>query len=66
MGRKPSKSTGKGKKDNTPIEKDDGTRWRVVDNCSRPIYLSTGGVTKAQAERLAEGMAAPAFIDQIS
>lgn len=56
----------KNKKPHVPQERDDGTRWTVIDIASgNPVYLSAGGSTKAQATRLAEGMLAPARIEQI-
>lgn len=65
MGRKPSKSSGKAKQSNVPVEKDDGSRWRVIDGDGQPVYISNGGIMKGQAERLAYGLVQPAYIEQV-
>lgn len=65
MAKTPKKPWHTGKQDNTPREKDDGTRWLVVRH-GEPVYGSAGGNTRGEAERLAAGLLEPATIIQIS
>lgn len=46
-------------------EKDDGSRWEVVDGAGRVVYPSASGSTKAHATRLAEGLVQSATIREI-
>lgn len=63
---KTQRRTGKGKS-NLPVEKDDGTRWIVVNReTERPAYLPRNGVRKAEAERLSEGLVVDSYIKQIN
>lgn len=47
-------------------EKDDGSRWEVVDRAGQVIYPSAEGSTKAHATRLAEGLVQSATIREIA
>lgn len=62
----PSKK--KNKQAYVPVEKDDGTRWRVVDSAGVPVYLidNPEGLPKREAKRLAEGLVEPATIEQVN
>lgn len=52
------------KKTFIPIEKDDGSRWNVIDGDGKLIYVGEG-VKKSEAVRLAGGMVQPAGIRQV-
>lgn len=52
------------KKTFIPVEKDDGTRWNVIDANGKLIYVGAG-LTKREATRYAEGMIQPAGIRQV-
>ena len=64
MGRKPSKAHRGGIKSNLPAEKDDGSRWIVVGENGRQVYLGSG-IKKKDATRLAEGLVQSATIEMI-
>jgi hypothetical protein len=49
-----------------PEEKDDGTRWVVIDLDGNIVYPTKTGSTKAQATRLATGLVQPAKIVEIT
>lgn len=46
--------------------KDDGTRWVVVDNTGKPVYLSKEGTTKPIADHLSRGLLQPTEVKQIN
>jgi hypothetical protein len=52
-GRKANAAAARGS--NLPAEKDDGTRWIVVDASGRTVYPGSG-VSKSEARRLGEGL----------
>lgn len=67
----PSKTTKKarragGKKDNAPVEKDDGTRWTVHNRETGHQVYPGIGMIRSQAERLATGLYEPAEIRLVS
>lgn len=66
MAKTPKKAWHRAKAENAPSHKDDGTRWRVVRG-DVPVYgVARGGITRAEAERLAGGLLEPAEIVQIN
>ena len=57
------------KKKNTHVlvEKDDGTRWHVVDSRGDFVYLPTSvGLLKSHAQRLADGLLEPGRIVEVN
>lgn len=50
-------------KSNAPVEKDDGTRWMVVRD-GKPVYMGAG-VSRAQAQRLNDGLLVPGELVQV-
>ena len=63
--KKVRRPTGKKKGHELPVEKDDGTRWEVVDKDFKPVYLSGSALTKSEAERLAKSLLMKAHIRQV-
>lgn len=53
------------KQSNAPVERDDGTRWQVIDLDGKPVYPGGKGVSRKEAERLADGLYMVAKIKQI-
>lgn len=64
MGRKPSKGHRGGTKSNLPAEKDDGSRWAIIGENGRRVYLGDG-LRKKDATRLAEGLVQSATLEMI-
>jgi hypothetical protein len=55
----------KKKVSSAPVEKDDGTRWIVVDKDGFQIYPGKG-VTKRQADLLSKGLIQESSLEQVN
>jgi hypothetical protein len=64
MGRKPSKGHRGSGKSNLPVEKDDGSRWVVIGENGRQVYLGSG-IKKKEAQRLADGLVQSATLEMV-
>lgn len=65
MGRKPSKGHRGNVKSNLPAEKDDGSRWVIIGENGRQVYLGSG-IKKKEAERLAAGLVQSATLEMVT
>lgn len=63
MGRSKNRNRGP-VKSNLPAEKDDGSRWIIVGEDGRQVYLGSG-IRKKDAQRLADGLVQSATIEMI-
>ena len=63
MGRSKNRNRGP-VKSNLPAEKDDGSRWAVIGEDGRRVYLGDG-LRKKEATRIAAGLVQSATIEMI-